>query len=209
MSHKSERKTGPEREGNRPPDNASENGEEIRPEAGHAGALGAGLGAGPDGAGKDTANQTENARALEIADHLLELTRQAYHARDFEVFRKYFIVPQVVGTFDGDRVIRTLSELREVYEAMLDMMAQRGVIDIKRRTIEARFLGPDRIQSTFISEYILPGYAISDEVVAHGTLRCVDGQWMVEESRYATAMDGVSKALMGRNASAGPGSPKA
>lgn len=138
------------------------------------------------------------ATADAVSDHALEVTRRAYLARDFEQFSERFLLPQIVGTFEGEEKIETLEDLRVLFDAMLANMDQLGVIDLKRNTVCAEFLAPDLVQATFVSQYVLPGYALSDEVVAHGQLCWHDGLWKIQESRYATPMEAVSRALLQR-----------
>lgn len=132
----------------------------------------------------------------EISDYLLERTREAYLQGDFNLFASYFFLPLVVGTFEGEREIRTGKELNELFDSMGTVIRNLGMIDMKRKTIEARFLDADTINATFITELVLAGYKVSDEVVGNVVLIRVNDEWKVRQGRYATNLDAVSRTII-------------
>lgn len=132
-----------------------------------------------------------------IHDALLERVRAAYLSGDFETFRTVFALPHVVDTFEGQRTVTTGKQHRRMFDAMRAVLQDMGVIDMKRRTIEASFVAEDKIDTTFVTEYILKGYKVSEESVGNSLLvRQSDGSWKVTHSRYATRMNAVSRALI-------------
>ncbi len=135
------------------------------------------------------------ADAAAVSEFLLEETRAAYQNRDFEALACRFSLPQSMGTFDGERMISTRAELKAIFDAMCDYFESLGVLDLQRKTIAARFINPDRIQATFVSQHVLPGYLLSDEVIAHRVLIRVDGRWLIADGHYATDMPGVRRAM--------------
>ncbi|MEO1705951.1 MAG: hypothetical protein AAFR50_11535 [Pseudomonadota bacterium] len=141
--------------------------------------------------------------ATDISNAMLEETRAAYIACDFERFANCFLFPQLVGTFSGDRVVADKSGLRDVFDAMCAHHKHAGVMDLYRLTINASFDGPDAIRTTFLTRDVLQGHVFGDEVVGHGVLSRVDGRWKILESRYATASQAVEEVLMPRNTRSG------
>lgn len=138
------------------------------------------------------------ALAIAIHEDLLERTRAAYMKDDFDAFHACFVLPHTIETFEGERRVETMAQHREIFMAMRAMMQDMGVIDMHRRAIEAAFIAPDRIDTTFVSKYILPGYKVSEEVVGNSILELIDGAWKIRDSRYATQMNIVSRTLLNR-----------
>jgi len=130
-----------------------------------------------------------------VSQHLLEVTRQAYLNRDFSVFEERFVLPQICGSFEGDQLLETSGDLKTIFESMLSYFDRIGVVDIRRRTLAAQFESESLVTATFVSHYVLPGFLVSDDIVAHGKLIFVDGLWRIHSHRYATDMQGVSDAL--------------
>lgn len=130
-----------------------------------------------------------------ISDYMLRVTQEAYLSRNFDAFSKWFVLPQTVGTFEGDRTLRDLSDLRAVFDAMCAQFDVLGVLEMNRRTIEARFLDPSTVQATFVSQFLMRGNRLGDETVAHGILSKVNGYWQIKQSRYASPDTRFTKAL--------------
>lgn len=130
-----------------------------------------------------------------VAEHMLEVTRQAYMDRDFEAYRIRFIFPQVVGTFTGDEIIETESNLRVVFDNFCALLDNQGIVDLHRRTLSAEFETADKIQANYVSQYLRPDLSLTDEVYGLATLRLVDGLWRIAGSRYATEANAITRAL--------------
>lgn len=135
--------------------------------------------------------------AEDVANFMLEQTRLAYVERSFEHFRLRMHLPQLIGTFTGERTIETIEEVRAIYSEMCRYMDRHGVVDLYRRTIAATFESPDLVKSTFVSKHVMSGYAISEEIVAHGELVRVDGRWKIRSCSYATDIEEVTRILSG------------
>lgn len=136
--------------------------------------------------------------ATQIHSDLLDRSRAAYMAGDFDAFDACFARPFSIETFEGQRLVETRDQHRAVFERVSAMLRDMGVIDMYRRTVEAAFIAPDRIDTTFLSQYILPGYRVSEEIIGNSILERIDGVWKVRNSRYATKMNLVSRALIQR-----------
>ncbi|MEM6938774.1 MAG: hypothetical protein AAF509_01450 [Pseudomonadota bacterium] len=125
----------------------------------------------------------------------MDVTEKAYLDRDFENFALWFHLPQTVGTFEGDKCIETQEQLRSVFRSMCTHFESLGVVALRRRVIEAKFLDPDVVQATFVSQHLMRGHVLGDETVAHGLLKYVQGRWQIAESRYASENQDFRKAL--------------
>ncbi len=124
--------------------------------------------------------------AFEVAEYMLEATRQAYADRNFVLFAKRFALPQTIGTFDGDVEIATIEQLEEFYHRACNYFDSNDIIDVQRKTIAAQFISPDVVETTYSSRHLYRTYMFSDEVIGTGTIRNFDGIWKITGSRYAT-----------------------
>ncbi len=140
-------------------------------------------------------NARETQDPVSIAQYVLDVTDAAYTARDFDAFARCFDLPHIVGTFNGDRLLRTRDELARVFDAMCTHFDANHVIAMHRRVIEAQFIDDTTVQATFVSKHITKCHMIGEETVAHGILRLIEGNWKVSESRYASPDQSIANAL--------------
>ena len=70
------------------------------------------------------------------------------------------------------------------------------MIDLYRQVINAEFSGPDRIQATFLTRYVLRGHVFGDEYLGHGHLIRHGGAWQIAESTYASNATEVTRVLV-------------
>ncbi|MEM8592888.1 MAG: hypothetical protein AAGF13_10215 [Pseudomonadota bacterium] len=136
--------------------------------------------------------------AVELTDEMLEATRLAYMSRDFALFAPNFRLPQLVGTFDGDTVVRDEAELRAMFERMCAVHEEMGVIDLYRKTLSAEFKDARTVHATFSSRHILKGHVLGEEVVASGLMQRDGNRWQITESRFATRLPAITSALTAR-----------
>lgn len=135
--------------------------------------------------------------AVEISQYALEITRHAYWTRDKALFTSRFMLPQTIGSFQGDVLLETQADLEALFDRTCSYFDSNGIIDLDRRVIAATFIAEDLVQSTFVSRHVLKGPVFAPEIVAHGTLRLSEGRWKIDESRYATDSIPLSQALTG------------
>ena len=133
--------------------------------------------------------------AKEVADFLLDVTRKMILSGDTDGFLSRCRLPQTIGTFEGTRILTKPAELREIFENVGQHLAAIGALDMQRKTIAARFIDPDQVQSTFSSQYVLPGLQLTPETVAHGRLVRTQGIWQIAEHHYATVNPSFERAL--------------
>lgn len=133
--------------------------------------------------------------ATAVSDFLLEETRRAFELRDVELFCYRFLLPQLMGTFDGQRRITTREELEGIYQRTAAYFDTYGVLDMRRRTVEAQFETPTRVRATYHSQHLTKGPSLSDAVVGTSTLHLIDGIWLVGSSEYATKSVVLSQVL--------------
>lgn len=138
--------------------------------------------------------------AFEVSEYLLGVTGQAMLANDAETFADRFIVPQVIGTFDGDRVMETRDDVIQTFRGVVRNLRQIGADRLVRYTVAAMFDGDDTdcVIATFESHAMRGQESRRNPVMCHGKLRRVNGLWMVAESRYAvSSAPELDRVLMG------------
>ncbi|MEO0486456.1 MAG: hypothetical protein AAF092_11150 [Pseudomonadota bacterium] len=136
--------------------------------------------------------------ARAVANHVLEETRVAYLTGDYARFKACCHLPQLIGSFDGDRVISEDAELRAIFDRMTAFFGTEEVVDLHRTLIVAEFRGPDAVEATFVSKYLFKSGQLGEETYAHGVLRRIDGTWKIAESRYASTYQAVTDVLIGK-----------
>ncbi|THH36068.1 hypothetical protein E4Z66_13490 [Aliishimia ponticola] len=140
-------------------------------------------------------SDTTPTTALEIAAFLLGSTRHAYVVNDFDLFASYFDLPHKVATFEEARVVATRDDLRAIFTELRAHMTLVGALDIKWRVVSARWVTDRRITYTFTWQYVLPGYALSDEVVGNFNAHYADAKWRIGDGNYATTIEPVARAF--------------
>lgn len=147
----------------------------------------------------DTASDKGASSAREIAENLIQTTRQALVEDRFDLFLECFVLPMRLETFEATREVATEDDLRNVFRAVRTLYASIGVTDIDQRCIEAAFAGPDQISFTHETR-LLAGQQLLQEPypVLTDALRTADG-WKMTGSSFAIVDDAKHiNALMGR-----------
>lgn len=144
----------------------------------------------------DPSADPDFADAKDVSEFMLEVTRAAYFNGDEEAFVSRFLLPQELGTFDGNRMIRTRKELADLYHGMRANFQMRGVTDLVRVCISAHFDGPDTVLATHVS-YLMSGRKLLVEPFpTNGVLRRINGRWMISNAQYAPQDQWYSDALL-------------
>jgi len=130
---------------------------------------------------------SQDCAAEEIADELLFKTGKALMSADFEKFSTCFGFPHIIETEEARRVLQGKDDLRTVFEDVVRYYADKGVVDLARTVVEARFLNADTIGSTHVTRLLqakgtvlrkpFPVYSI---IRRHGHL-----DWRIMSSVYA------------------------
>ena len=136
--------------------------------------------------------------ALQVSQHLLDVTADAYMNHDFEAWAKRFALPSILETFDNTRTIASVEDLRGIFDGMQRHFQNFGIIGLKRKAIEAQFVSETEVVTTFVSQHVMRNLQLTDQIAAHGTLRRTDGLWQVTAHQYATNNTSITRALAGR-----------
>lgn len=142
----------------------------------------------------------QNTEANSIATALLQKTRLEIFGGDYDTWMASFALPQQVQTFDGERELQTLEDLKSLYYTLSAHFTRRGITDVVRHVIAAEFRSPDVIHSTHESRLMRGALLVDAPYVAYSVLRKAATGWQVADSTYAIAdNDDHSKLLVGRD----------
>lgn len=84
--------------------------------------------------------------ASEIMDDLLNWTGQALIDADFEAFLPHFVLPQVLETFEGPRNVKTVDNMKALFQSVCAFHKSRGVNRLVRSCRYAVYKDEDNIE---------------------------------------------------------------
>ena len=142
-------------------------------------------------------------RAIETAEFLLAETGRALMTGDFALFHQYFLLPQKLETFDGERIVETLRDLQDLFDNVRGYYARTGVTDIERRCVAAAFKNSDTIEATHDSRLLAGSNLIQAPYAVFSVLQRVDGIWKISDSKYAV-IGSLSQAMSGETQNTDP-----
>ena len=135
------------------------------------------------------------APAQAVARELLEVTREAYMARDFEAFAKHVQLPNLIETSNGETTMIDHAALVRIFDEMCATFDALGVVDLHRRSTSASFLDAHTIETHFVTRHVLANAKFGAEVVGVGILRFSGERWLVAEHHYSTPSAPILRAL--------------
>jgi len=138
-----------------------------------------------------------------VSQYLLDETGQAYVENDFDRFAACFLLPQHVATYDGTRELRTLDDLRMMFDRMRSYLAQKVATHLDRRCIQAEFQGPDVVRAIHETRFMAGDKVLETAFPAFSILKRTDGHWQVTFSQYAADQD-IATALGTTHAALAP-----
>lgn len=136
-----------------------------------------------------------------VGDYVLDVTGAALLNSSFDVFLDRCHLPQTLGTFEGTRILATPEDIQTIFKGVCAHLKTIGALELRRRTIAARFIDADQLLYTFSSQYVLPGFQLTQESVAHGRLVRTEGRWKIADHDYATSNAKLQQVLDAKPAS--------
>lgn len=133
-----------------------------------------------------------------VGNYMLDITGTALLNGDFDAFFSRCHLPQTLGTFEGTRILATAEDIQTIFTSVCAHLRTIGALELRRRTIAARFIEANQVQYTFSSQYVLPGLQLTPESVAHGRLVRTEGRWKIADHHYATSNPKLQQALSAR-----------
>ncbi len=133
---------------------------------------------------------TMDRQAFEVADDLLYHTGKALVSGDFDRYAACFAVPYSLETKDTKRTVRTIGDLRTVFDEVRAHMHRHGVDEIVRTIISADLVSKDVIGRTHVSQMIQPdGTPVLPPYPSYSVIRRIDGVWRTASSIHAIICD--------------------
>lgn len=120
-----------------------------------------------------------------IAEDLLRKTGNAMLTGDFDLMRTCFLLPQAMGTIDGQVMIRTDEELRSTFETVRAYYKKIGVTALERRCFSARFKSEDTVESIHEAQLMSGDTPIRPPYRAVSVLRRTASGWAIAYNQYA------------------------
>lgn len=140
----------------------------------------------------------ENPTAKDVAEHMLDVTGEAYRTGNPEMFSNCFSVPQYIDTFEGRRHLATKSDVTDVFQAMHRYMNSIGVTDLVRHCKSAVYFDQNTVHHTHETRLIKDNILLQDPFTAFSTLKRFPDGWKITFSQYAiTDAPAINEVLSG------------
>lgn len=134
-----------------------------------------------------------------VAEKLLEKSGKAVMSGDLAAFASCFFMPQEIQTFEGSRWVLNINDLEQILTDLRQNFSERGITDMVRRVITARFTGPDTIESAHETRLLAGNQIVNGPYPTFSILQKTDDNWQVSFSQYAVQRgDEHHDALIGR-----------
>lgn len=104
---------------------------------------------------------------------------------EFDRYLPFFHLPHVLETFEGRTLIETPQEMRFAFDHVLSGLRDIRVEEMVRICTIAQFDGPHTIRGCHDTRLLGADKTLRDAYSGLGTLRLIDGQWLVTESQFA------------------------
>ncbi|MCC1493251.1 hypothetical protein [Cognatishimia sp. F0-27] len=127
----------------------------------------------------------QNAEAFRIAKRILDSTTACFLSGDAEQFADHFALPQLLGTVEGSRLVRTRDDLIETFGKAREYFANHSIVRIEREVETALFDGPDLIRQSYLSRYLSGSDSVEQRFSSYSVLQRLGGQWKVVSNLLA------------------------
>ena len=136
--------------------------------------------------------------AQAIAQELLDITGQAIRVGDFATFSSCFTIPQLVETFEGQRILKTPGELQIAFEAVRAHHSRSGITEMVRHCVTAAFKDHETIDTVHETRLVSGSVMAQAPYPAFSVLKFNGQKWQVSKCAYAIPdSERHNKALMG------------
>lgn len=135
------------------------------------------------------------APAEDVVREMLEVTRAAYMARDLESFARHIQLPNLIETSNGESTMIDAEALKQIFQEMCAAFDALGVVDLHRRSTEARYVDEKTIEASVVTRHVLADAKFGAEIIGSGVLRFNGERWLVAEHHYSTPSAPILRAL--------------
>ena len=123
--------------------------------------------------------------AKDIYQRLLDDISLSYENDDFAAFTTYFDLPHTTYTFNKSYTIKTLDDLRSVFDNMRAQFTGLGVTDYIRVCLTAEYLSETLIRGTHVTHITRKGANLEEPYPVMSHLNFTSGLWKVAQSENA------------------------
>lgn len=121
-----------------------------------------------------------------IYQQLLDDIGAAVLANDFEAYRSHILFPHTLETATLKTVINTAEELRFFFGGMCTHLESRTIRDFNRFCTAADYIDETTINGKHDTRLLSEKMQIVERYTSLSTLKLVEGQWRVADSKYAS-----------------------
>ncbi|KMW59760.1 hypothetical protein AIOL_004743 [Candidatus Rhodobacter oscarellae] len=128
----------------------------------------------------------EQPEAEAIVAHLMQEAKGSVLDNAFERFLAICHLPLETGTFEGHRVLRTTSELKQLFQEFVDYYALNQITDTIRTPISIEARDENVILCTHESWHVSSQQLLKNKMTAFTEIHRRNGVWAVTRSYYAS-----------------------
>lgn len=148
----------------------------------------------------DLTTMTERETAYHIAEEILAKTGTAIMKGDFDAFGRWFTVPMTTESFDGQRRVESLTDLRAVFDGAFRFYNLLNVTDLIRHVITAEFAADGTLHTVHEARLLSYQIMLEQKTTCFSRMRRIDGSWKIDLTRYAnTRAPQLDAVLSGAN----------
>lgn len=122
--------------------------------------------------------------AFRIYQAILDGSGDAVNLRDFDRFVPFFLIPSVLETFEGRRVIETPNAMRATFDKLQQILGDIGAVRMERVCTIAQFDGDNTIRGVHNTQLVDGVGTVLETYSGMCTLRLIDGHWRTSVSQF-------------------------
>lgn len=123
--------------------------------------------------------------AKEISEMLLEETRIALLADDFDAFAVCVQLPHFIASSDNKKLLETREDLHDIFKKVVQDYDSKQITDLIRFCEVAEYRHEKRIEATHITHLMSGNNRIGAPFPVFSVLEFIDGRWKISSSQYA------------------------
>lgn len=104
---------------------------------------------------------------------------------EFEEFLSCFELPNEIHTFDGSQILKTIEDVRRVYDKVRSFYVLENVTDLVRRCVEAEFQDETTVSAVHESRLLSGDRQINEPFAVFSIIKFTVGGWKLVRSDYA------------------------
>ena len=131
-------------------------------------------------------DKNSNLAAEDIADDLLYRTGLALVNGQFTGSEDCFVLPQMIETTEGARVLREPGDVVQLFQRVRDFLEKSAVKDVVRTIGDAEYIAEDAIESVHVARLVqADGQHLRAPYPVYSLLkRCADRTWRIAHTSY-------------------------